>query len=146
MLAGCQHMLQPSLMLQRGWRDCRQSQYRLFKGDAQLDHTYAMSDTPHHISNDPMSELSYCISMARRLPVSLLTSVVRSHFEPAEYPATIQQLYNSTPDECLPEFYLDPQVSAGHLFVVECQTCIEELANGDIHAMRQCCSCIHCFE
>jgi hypothetical protein len=35
---------------------------------------------PHHISNEPMSELSYAIYMARRLPVELLVQLVRRSF------------------------------------------------------------------
>lgn len=35
---------------------------------------------PHHISNEPMSELSYAIYMARRLPVDLLVQLVRRSF------------------------------------------------------------------
>jgi hypothetical protein len=65
---------------------------------------------PHHISNEPMSELSYAIYMARRLPVELLVSLVRRSFRPAEYPASIEVLYHSSPDEALPQFYTDPKV------------------------------------
>jgi hypothetical protein len=65
---------------------------------------------PHHISNEPMSELSYAIYMARRLPVELLVSLVRRSFRPAEYPASIEVLYLSSPDEALTQFYMDPQV------------------------------------
>jgi hypothetical protein len=72
---------------------------------------------PHHISNEPMSELSYAIYMARRLPVELLVSLVRRSFRPAEYPASIEVLYLSSPDEALPQFYSDPKAS---LFLLCC--------------------------
>lgn len=47
---------------------------------------------------------------ARRLPVDVLTRVVRAVFEPNEYPASILRLYAWTPDEAIPEFYDDPSV------------------------------------
>ena len=47
---------------------------------------------------------------ARRLPVEVLTTVVRAVFEPNEYPASIQRLYAWTPDEAIPEIYNDPTV------------------------------------
>jgi WD repeat-containing protein 81 len=47
---------------------------------------------------------------ARRLPIPLLTRVVRSVFSPKEYPASLQRLYATTPDEAIPEFYSDPLV------------------------------------
>lgn len=65
---------------------------------------------PHHISNEPLSELSYAIYMARRLPVELLVKLVRREFKPEEYPRSIEGLYHSSPDEALPQFYTDPQV------------------------------------
>ena len=45
---------------------------------------------------------------ARRLPVGVLTRVVRAVFEPNEYPATLERLVAWTPDEAIPEFYADP--------------------------------------
>ena len=47
---------------------------------------------------------------ARRLPVDVLTRVVRAVFEPNEYPASILRLYAWTPDEAIPDFYNDPSV------------------------------------
>ena len=170
----------PASMLQHGWRDLSRSQYRLIKGDEQLDQTYNLSSSssssssctgpptpqlapspsirrltplydpsiaginsssstagrggsssssagpstgssssssgpsyPHHISNAPLSEISYCIALARRLPVGVLTAVVRRQWQPAEYPVSLQQLVASSPDEAVPEFYTDPKVSLG---------------------------------
>ncbi|CAM8986013.1 unnamed protein product [Rhodiola kirilowii] len=47
---------------------------------------------------------------ARRLPLHVLRLAVRSVYEPNEYPSTMQRLYQWTPDECIPEFYCDPEV------------------------------------
>ena len=93
-----------------GWRDLGKTKYRLAKGDEQLDFTYRMSDVPHHVSDEQLSELTCCIYLARRLPEDLLTSVVRKVFEPNEYPQSFQRLYTWTPDEAIPEFYTDPDV------------------------------------
>jgi hypothetical protein len=143
-----------------GWRDLTVSQYRVIKGEGQLDITYALSSsssssgggaltpgsggggleaalpppssvlrsmqlshdpgctTPapsggHHISNEPLSEMSACIAAARRLPRALLQAVVRRGWRPGEYPPSIQALAASSPDEALPQFYCDPQVGGG---------------------------------
>lgn len=147
-----------------GWRDLSYSKWRLTKGDEQLDFTYASSDPPHHISDEALSELTYCIyrasaldlmhyfgcgtgclpcssfqfeqdlagahallhscprrpyansdctcghRQARRLPQDTLESCVRSSFAANEYPASMQRLYEWSPDECIPEFYTDASV------------------------------------
>lgn len=93
-----------------GWRDLRKSKWRLAKGDEQLDFTYSTSEIPHHVSDECLSELAVCSYKARRLPLSVLRSAVRSVYEPNEYPSNMQRLYQWTPDECIPEFYSDPRI------------------------------------
>ncbi|XP_042422238.1 protein GFS12-like isoform X1 [Zingiber officinale] len=93
-----------------GWRDLTKSKWRLAKGDEQLDFTYSSSEVPHHVSDECLSELAVCSYKARRLPLSVLRSAVRSVYEPNEYPSSMQRLYQWTPDECIPEFYSDPRI------------------------------------
>ncbi|XP_030949259.1 protein GFS12-like [Quercus lobata] len=93
-----------------GWRDLSKSKWRLAKGDEQLDFTYSTSEIAHHVSDECLSELAVCSYKARRLPLSVLRTAVRSVYEPNEYPSTMQRLYQWTPDECIPEFYCDPKV------------------------------------
>ncbi|GJY31366.1 protein GFS12 isoform X1 [Tanacetum coccineum] len=93
-----------------GWRNLSKSKWRLAKGDEQLDFTYSTSEVPHHVSDECLSELAVCSYKARRLPLSVLRSAVRSVYEPNEYPSTMHRLYQWTPDECIPEFYYDPQI------------------------------------
>ncbi|XXG84663.1 hypothetical protein AAC387_Pa10g2131 [Persea americana] len=93
-----------------GWRDLRKSKWRLAKGDEQLDFTFSTSEIPHHVSDECLSELAVCSYKARRLPLSVLRSAVRSVYEPNEYPSSMQRLYQWTPDECIPEFYSDPRI------------------------------------
>jgi WD repeat-containing protein 81 len=62
-----------------GWRDLGRTKWRLAKGDEQMDFTYANSDAPHHISDEALSELAYCIYMARSArfaPAALLSLFV----------------------------------------------------------------------
>ncbi|XP_073275197.1 protein GFS12 [Primulina huaijiensis] len=93
-----------------GWRDLSKSKWRLAKGDEQLDFTYSTSEIPHHVSDECLSELAVCSYKARRLPLSVLRTAVRSVYEPNEYPSNMQRLYQWTPDECIPEFYCDPRI------------------------------------
>ncbi|KAE9361004.1 hypothetical protein PF008_g1484 [Phytophthora fragariae] len=92
-----------------GWRDLSKSKFRLNKGDAQLDRTFASSAVPHHIT-ESLSEITYYIYLARRSPMALLRRVVRGDFQAREYPATMARMFEWTPDECIPEFYTDPAV------------------------------------
>ncbi|KAG7384671.1 hypothetical protein PHYPSEUDO_002418 [Phytophthora pseudosyringae] len=92
-----------------GWRDLAKSKFRLNKGDAQLDRTFASSAVPHHIT-ESLSEITYYIYSARRTPMALLRRVVRGDFQAREYPATIARMFEWTPDECIPEFYTDSAV------------------------------------
>jgi len=91
------------------WRDLRVSKFRLTKGDDQVDNTYRNSPSPHHIT-ESLSEITYYIYMARRTPLTTLRTVVRSNFEAKEYPASMARMYEWTPDECIPEFFCDPDV------------------------------------
>ncbi len=70
-----------------GWRDLSRSKFRLAKGDAQLDVTFARAPVPHHVP-EALSELTYCIYMARVTPLPVLRRVVRSNFQAKEYPHT----------------------------------------------------------
>ena len=89
-------------------RDLTKTKFRLTKGDEQLDYMYA-SELPHHIT-DCLSELSYFNYKARRTPVSLLQKYVRTKYEPKEFAASMQRLYEWSPDECIPEFYTDVNI------------------------------------
>ncbi|XP_071495661.1 WD repeat-containing protein 81-like [Diadema antillarum] len=107
-----------------GYRDFSKSKFRLNKGDDQLDFTYdsalqmqalteeetgLAAQVPYHIS-DVLSEITYYIYKARRTAKSLLCSHVRSVWVPNEYPASMQRLQSWTPDECIPEFFSDPDI------------------------------------
>jgi len=91
-----------------GWRDLSKTKFRIAKGDELLDRTYQVSK--HHVSDPGLSDLALCIYLARRAPLSVLKSVVRTNFVPEHYPATMERLYAWSPDECIPEFYCDPTV------------------------------------
>eukprot|EP00656_Telonema_subtile_P044137 TRINITY_DN50432_c0_g1_i1.p1 TRINITY_DN50432_c0_g1~~TRINITY_DN50432_c0_g1_i1.p1 ORF type:complete len:400 (+),score=57.93 TRINITY_DN50432_c0_g1_i1:156-1355(+) len=81
------------------WRDLSKSKYRLTKGEEHLDFTYG-SATPHHIT-DHISEVTFSIYNARRMRKMDLCRIVRSNFEPNEYPSSLDRLYDWTPDEAV---------------------------------------------
>ncbi|KAI8599116.1 hypothetical protein EDD21DRAFT_308451 [Dissophora ornata] len=91
-----------------GWRDFSKTKFRLNKGDEQLDVTFD-GPIPHHIT-DILSDITYYVYMARQIPIPVLCQFVRSKYEANEYPSSIRRLYEWTPDECIPEFYTDPNI------------------------------------
>lgn len=99
----------------RSFRDLHMTKFRLSKGDTQLETTYRHSDPPHHVP-ESLSELTYYIYMARRTPLHILRRVVRDVFVPEHYPQSMHRIFEWTPDECIPEFFLDPTVfQSNHL-------------------------------
>jgi len=102
-----------------GFRDLTKTKYRLNKGDEQLELTYDMAQTdsisgdptqtPFHLS-DFLSDITYYVYKARRTDKSVLCRLVRHRWVPAHYPSSLERLYHWTPDECIPEFYTDPEI------------------------------------
>ena len=100
-----------------GYRDLKQSKFRLNKGDSQLDFTYEsmvnISDSSEHIKHhvsDILSDITYYVYKARKTPKHILCTYVRSKWVPNEYPVSIERIYHWTPDECIPEFFTDSTI------------------------------------
>ncbi|KAF8560767.1 hypothetical protein P879_11555 [Paragonimus westermani] len=68
-----------------------------------------LSFQPHHLL-DMMPNLAYYTYMARRTPKPTLVRFVRPVYRPHEFASSMSRLYESTPDECIPEFFTDPSV------------------------------------
>ncbi|KAL9647151.1 hypothetical protein ABK040_004867 [Willaertia magna] len=95
--------------LDDSWRDLTKTKFRLSKGDEMLDITYSSPDNPHHVT-EPLSEITFFIYLARRKSLTELKKYVRHNYEPKEYPSSMTRMYQWTPDECIPEFYSDPNI------------------------------------
>jgi WD40 repeat protein len=92
-----------------GYRDLTKTKARLMKGDEMLDRSF--ENFGYHLLDDPsMSELGACVQSARNLSKIVLQKFVRPDWEPNEYPKSIQRVFETTPDECLPRFYYDPSI------------------------------------
>ena len=106
-----------------GYRDLTQSKHRLSKGDRQLDFTFLSAQeemkrtsdldavVPHHIA-DIASDVTYYVYRARQTPREVLCSRVRPRWVPEEYPSSIEKMFVWSPDECIPEFFVEPTLFA----------------------------------
>lgn len=104
-----------------GLRDLSKSKHRISKGDRQLDFTYISAQEevrripdqdcviPHHIG-DISTDVTYYVYLARRTSKEVLCSRVRPRWVPEEYPSSVEKMYGWTPDECIPEYYVDPAI------------------------------------
>ncbi|GMI29556.1 hypothetical protein TrRE_jg10122, partial [Triparma retinervis] len=81
--------------------------YLLNKGPSMLSLQY--STLSHHVT-ESMSELTYCLYLARTLPLSWLRRVVRRDFVPGHYSKDLGRLWELSPDELTRDFYDRPGV------------------------------------
>lgn len=107
--------------LNAGFRDLSRSKHFLTKGENQLDFTYlsAVEEmkrspnqdplVPHHIG-DISSDVTYYVYLARKTPKEVLCLRVRPRWVPEEYPVSMEKMYIWSPDECIPEFYIDSTI------------------------------------
>lgn len=104
-----------------GFRDLSKSKHYLTKGEDQLNFTFlsAMEEIrqapsqdpviPHHIG-DISTDVTYYVYLARKTPRQVLCSHVRPRWVPEEYPVSMEKMYIWSPDECIPEFYVDASI------------------------------------
>lgn len=99
-----------------GLRNLRRTKFRLNKGDHQLDATFTngigasqFGLVQHHVS-DVLSDITFYIYHARNTSKDILCNHVRSRWVPDEYPASMERMYDWTPDECIPEFFYDSKI------------------------------------
>ena len=100
------------------WRNLSKSKFRLNKGDAQLDIQYKHSLPPHNITEN-LSDITYYMYLSRRTPISTLKKVVRQDFVPKHYPGELPRLYEFNPDECIPDFFTNPEIFVSKVSVLE---------------------------
>ncbi|KAH9261913.1 hypothetical protein BASA81_000569 [Batrachochytrium salamandrivorans] len=119
-------------------RDLTRTKYRLKKGETQLLATYSSSlvqttaNMPHHIP-ESLSELTYYMYASRNTPLLTLQRIVRPSFEPKEYPSSLARLYEWTPDECIPEFFVDPKMFLPSRLGLKCLICGGNGSDGNHH-------------
>ncbi|KAI1729076.1 beige/BEACH domain-containing protein [Ditylenchus destructor] len=92
-----------------GFRALDQTKYRLTKGDDQLNEQFSNQQTAYHVP-EFLSDICYMAYKARNESKDDLCKYVRTAWVPEEYPSTVSRLYAWTPDECIPEFYEDPNI------------------------------------
>lgn len=107
--------------LDTNFRDLSRSKHFLTKGEDQLNFTYSSAQeemrrapdqdplVPHHIG-DISSDVTYYVYLARKTPKEVLCSRVRPRWVPEEYPLSMEKMYIWSPDECIPEFYIDTTI------------------------------------